>query len=149
MTSGRRDIQAEILRRRYGSDDYGQPVGKWQSLASIWVSQTVDAQSTRTSDRDQPTYATTFRALEIDVGHVRDKDRLRVYYGDYEIDAFKRVPGGGGQIDIVCSLTHPREHAPGAEMSMLLEDGSAMLHEDESPMLLENGSTAAIKQNHA
>jgi head-tail adaptor len=148
VTSGRRDIQAEILRQRYGSDDYNQPVGEWQSLASIWVSQSVDAQSTRTSDRDQPTYLTTFRALEIDVRHVRAKDRLQVYYGDYEIDAFKRVPGGGGQIDIVCSLTHASENVPGAELAMLHEEGGGMLHEDGGGMLYEDGSTAALKQNH-
>ena len=113
MTSGRRDIEAEILRQGDDVDSYGQPSSEWASLASIWVAEDVSAGESRVSDRDQPSFSTDFTALEIDCRHLRAKDMVRVYYADYQIDAIVRVPGSHGMVTLVCSATQTTQAVPG------------------------------------
>ncbi len=113
MTSGDRDIEAQILRQGVGTDDYGQPSAAWESLATIWVSEDVNARNSRVSDRNQPSFAAEFTALEIDCRHVKTSDMLRVYYADYQIDAIVRVPGSRGMISLACSVTESSQTVPG------------------------------------
>jgi hypothetical protein len=148
LTSGRRDIEAEILRQRIGTDLYGQPNSEWASLASIWVAEDVSAGNSRVSDRNQPTFAAEFTALEIDCRHVKASDMLRVYYADYQIDAIVRIPGSRGEVALTCSATKTVQIVPGAVTPMLHEASDEMHLENVTPMLYEDGSTPAIDANH-
>lgn len=149
MTSGRRDIEAEILRQGSDVDSYGQPSSEWVPLATIWVSEDVSSGNSRVSDRDQPSFSTDFTALEIDCRHLRAKDMIRVYYADYQIDAIVRVPGSRGMVALACSATQAVQIVPGAETEMLYEEGDSMLYEEGDSMLYEDGSTPALEANHS
>lgn len=148
MTSGRRDIEAQILRQGSDVDSYGQPSSEWVSLAAIWVAEDVSAGNSRVSGRNQPTFAAEFTALEIDCRHVKASDMLRVYYADYQIDAIVRIPGSRGEVALTCSATKTVQIVPGADTAMLYEAGDEMHFEDGTPMLYEDGSNPAVAANH-
>ena len=116
---------------------------------TIWVSEDVNARSSRVSDRNQPSFAAEFTALEIDCRHVKTSDVLRVYYADYQIDAIVRIPGARGEVALTCSATETVQIVPGADTPMLYEAGDEMQFEDGAPMLYEDGSTPAIDANHS
>lgn len=112
------------------------------------MSEDVSARNSRVADRNQPTFAAEFTALEIDFRHVKASDMLRVYYADYQIDAIVRIPGSRGEVALTCSATETVQIVPGADTAMLYEAGDEMHFEDGTPMLYEDGSNPAVAANH-
>ena len=105
MTSGHRDIEADILRRVDGVDLYGQPSGEWEISTTVWLSEDAIARNSRTSDRDQPSFATEFIGLSVDFANVNTSDVLRTSYADYQIDSILRMRGNSGNVSLICTAT--------------------------------------------
>ena len=105
MTSGHRDIEADVLRRTDTVDLYGQPTGEWELQTTVWLAEAPVGRNSRTSDRDQPAFSTEFTGLLVDCIDINSSDILRVSYADYQIDAILRLPGRRGEVSLVCSAT--------------------------------------------
>jgi hypothetical protein len=105
LTSGHRDIEADVLRRVDGVDAYGQPSGEWEVVTSVWLSEEAVGRNLRASDRDQPSFSTEFVGLTVDLSSVTTSDILRVSYADYQIDNILRLRGNSGNVSMICSAT--------------------------------------------
>ena len=105
MTSGHRDIEADVLRRTDTVDLYGQPSGEWELQTTVWLAEAPVGRNSRTADRDQPSLSTEFTGLVVDCIDLKSYDILRVSYADYQIDSILRLPGRRGEVSLVCSVT--------------------------------------------